>query len=74
MLKLFKAILSICIPKKGEPKEQVVTVTRLNNEVYNDLVKKMPNLTIGSETSPTEAAYKLGVARALEVIRQGVVV
>lgn len=49
-------------------------VHRLTKESYEQLEKQVSHVGINSSTTPTEAAYKLGVQSVLQVLRTGWVI
>ncbi len=52
---------------------KVVTVYRLEKNVYDALEKQIGNIRITDRTTETEYAYQLGIQKALQVIREGLV-
>lgn len=55
------------------PKETKVII-RLSEEQYNALKRQLTPTIVTSTTTPTQAAYQLGVAHVLELLRDGYVV
>lgn len=53
--------------------EQVkyIQVHRLTKEAYEQLEKQVANPGVNSNTTPVEAAYKLGVQAVLQALRKG---
>lgn len=52
----------------------VQEVHRLTKESYEQLEKQVSNAGVNSQTTPTEAAFKLGVQYVLQQVRQGWVI
>lgn len=71
LLKLARGILAWAEPNDGKP---VAYVARLTEEQFNVLQRKLPSTAVTSNTTDTQAAYQLGVAHAVAVIREGWVV
>jgi len=56
-------------------RDNIQLITRLNPEVYAELLKKLPvSLHVDSDTSPMQAGFQLGMARVLQELREGYVV
>lgn len=49
-------------------------MVRLSEEVYNQLVKKLPPPVVSDSTSAHHAGYLLGVQHVLKLLREGYVV
>jgi len=49
-------------------------VHRLTKESYEQLEKQVSNAGVNSQTTPTEAAFKLGIQYVLQQVRQGWVI
>lgn len=58
----------------AEPTPQIREILRLDPLAYQTLRLKMPRPVVGAATTPTEAAYLLGIAYVLDVLRDGFVV
>lgn len=54
--------------------QAIQVVHRLTKESYEQLEKQVSNVGVNSQTTPTEAAFKLGVQYVLQQIRQGWVI
>lgn len=50
------------------------TVTRLSENDYAQLKRKLPPTVVTADTTPTQAAWLLGVAHVLELLKDGYVV
>lgn len=54
--------------------QAIQEVHRLTKESYEQLEKQVSNAGVNSQTTPTEAAFKLGVQYVLQQVRQGWVI
>lgn len=57
-----------------EQGSQSVSSHTIPRTVFNRVKDKCPNTMVGSESNPTDAAFKLGVAHALGVVDREIVV
>jgi hypothetical protein len=48
-----------------------VETIRLTQEQYDALVKKLPSIAVGNDTSPMQAGFQLGVQLVLKHLREG---
>ena len=55
-------------------KREVKELVRLTEEQYQALKKQLPPNVVTSNTTPTQAAWQLGVAHVLELLKDGYVV
>ncbi len=55
-------------------KREVKELVRLTEEQYLALKKQLPPNVVTSNTTPTQAAWQLGVAHVLELLKDGYVV
>lgn len=55
-------------------KREVKELVRLTEEQYQSLKKQLPPNVVTSNTTPTQAAWQLGVAHVLELLKDGYVV
>lgn len=52
---------------------EVITVNRLSKAVYDDLVKKLPQMAVTNDTSPMHAGMQIGIQLVLKHLREGYV-
>lgn len=55
-------------------KREVKELVRLTEEQYLALKKQLPPNVVTANTTPTQAAWQLGVAHVLELLKDGYVV
>lgn len=56
------------------PTPAPVQLARLDQAEFDQLQRKLPSLAVTTATTPTQAAYQLGVAHVLQVLREGWVI
>lgn len=56
-----------------QPKE-IRQLVRLTEEQYQSLKRQLPQNVVTAQTTPTQAAWQLGVAHVLELLKDGYVV
>lgn len=49
-------------------------ITRLDKDVYEALVKRLPGIGVGTDTTELQAGYQLGVQHVLAILREGFVI
>lgn len=58
--------------KTGDIK--VITVYRLDKEVYDILEKQLGHIQVGSSSNVHDVAYQLGIQKVLQELRKGIVI
>lgn len=71
LLKLARGIIAWADPAADKP---VAYLARINEEQFKVLQRNLPNTAVTSNTTETQAAYQLGVAHTVSVLREGWVV
>lgn len=67
-INLFKALFNISTVEV-EVVEKVVVVEVLSDNAYKRLEKGLESPIVSGQDTPTNAAYKLGIQRALQMVR-----
>jgi histidinol dehydrogenase len=49
------------------------TVTRLDPETFAALVRALPSIAVGGQTTELQAGYQLGIQHVLNLLRDGYV-
>lgn len=57
-----------------KPTREVKQLVRLTDEQYQALKRQLPPNVVTAQTTPTQAAWQLGVAHVLELLKDGYVV
>lgn len=71
LLKIARGFIAWADPAADKP---VAYLARINEEQFKVLQRSLPNTAVTSNTTETQAAYQLGVAHAVSVLRDGWVV
>lgn len=53
---------------------KTVTVHRLSEAAYDELVKKLPRPVVSNDTSAHNAGFLLGIQHVLQFLREGYVI
>ena len=70
---MFKSIIKYFFPTVIVVEEKVVSVEVLSRNAFNRLKGQLEQPIISGSDDPTNAAYKLGIQRALSVLEKGFV-